>query len=426
MIEAHKFNYPELHWWLHFLPSLTVRCQQPRYKVPDTPKEDQLLWNNFVKSGDDEVPFAVLEPLLVDTPQDCAIDMVHHQTGFPLAFDVWWFGKKDPSKGYLPLHSAGWFYQHLLLHLPPHTRTFNQIILPHRTCMFYFDLDTKNTKLDIEYFLQAVFEEMEAEIEGKLTVQALWESTLLLDASCNWAGEFCKMSCHGISHKLKFRDNHTDMKQFATRIYKRLESRHDSREKLQVFDKKKNKWIIPLDLSVYSHNRVFRLYGNIKMNPNPNQQRPLVLATYNRYSNTPTTDFEIFLLSIVPQPELNEGIVEITPTPKQTTVQKSQVVQPSSMLEDYLLKHLVAWGNTGPSVSAIQPARGEKWAPGTLYVSFANATHAYNHQHNSNNVFAIVEPRTLRIYWHCHHTPKCPIYRMPLSVSMARFLAFGN
>jgi hypothetical protein len=106
-----------------------------------------------------------------------------------------------------------------------------------------------------------------------------------------------KGSCHGVCHIIVFDDNHTKMKAWAQRLVERLAER-----KLHVWNAKKKCWQIPLDLSVYSMWRNFRFYKSAKMVTTEEECRPLVAAPYNRYHDMPTTEEEIFLLSVIPQP----------------------------------------------------------------------------------------------------------------------------
>ncbi len=398
-----QLQHPMLHWWFNIEPSEAYIVVQPK----------SLHSGANPKSG---IP--VLEPFVTkldgERPQDRAI-----ATGgqFLLGFDVWWPNHDSPSKGYIALSSAEFYYDHLHLHIPPSFRTFNQIIWPTRSCAFYFDIDSKDPNFDIVHFLQAMFDEM-VKLLQEWTTQGLWEKTLLLDASRNFAQELKKSSCHGVTKSLIFPDNHTSMKAFAHKLATAMRLRPDYESKLRTWDDKKKTWVLPLDLSVYSFFRNFRLYENVKMTPDPDGRRPLVVAPYNRFVGMPADEKSIFLLSIIPQPEEVATI--------QQRREKSIVKNPSNRpckpsgnpVVDFLLSQVVAWGNEAATVSSVKDARN--WPEGTLYVSFSRAHCAHNHTHQSNNIFAFVEVRALTIHWHCHKGvgKPCPVYKQDLPMDL--------
>ncbi len=423
MFDVSRFCNGTLHWWLHLEPSNTVRVLQPRDPSAKHYDSARDAWNDYVRYKSTDPPMAVLEPLISHDPQDRAVAMLDPIGGFLIGFDVWWRDKTSPSKGYLPLPSPEAFYDLVQTRVPDAYRTFYQIIIPDRACAFYFDVDVDDSPaFDMVYFLHALFEEMAAEL-GR-TADEFWLGTLLLDASRGPKG-----SCHGICHVLTFADNHTVMKAFARRIFERLERRPDSK-RLRVWRAKKEDWVIPFDCSVYSHYRNFRFLENAKMTPNKGNQRHLVVASYNRFTNTPTDARELFLLSVIPQPAASAvhlatvapphiSVVRPVKRARQDTVSKAES-RTSTGLADFLLTQLRQWGNTNAALGRIEPARGTTWAPGTLYVSFACATHAHDHKHASNNLYAIVELRALRVHWFCHSgSTRCPMHRQPLPIPVA-------
>jgi hypothetical protein len=435
MLSVSEFQHGAVHWWLNHEPSPRVCVILPRSVSSGQPIDGQAEWLRYLAEGGSQVPpLAVLEPLLTTRDgqgaQDRAVTMLHPVCGgFLVGFDVWWKSKTSPSKGYLPLPSPSFFYDCIQLRVRPASRTFYQVLLPNRNCAFYFDIDAHDPKFDMQRFVGALFEEMAAELGNTTTSNQLWLQTLLLDASRNTQGVASKSSCHGICRTLFFDDNHTTMKAFARRVFARLEQRPDHAA-LRVWHNKSKRWIIPLDLSVYSRYRCFRLYGNLKLVAEPAERRPLVLAPYNRYAATPPDDErQLFLLSVIPQPELRPDDSSTTtaaaaaPSTKRHKPSSKSSSSSSSDLSEFLLGRLQQWGNAEPSVSCIEPARvGTTWPASTLYVSFAGATHAHDHSHQSNNVYAMVEPHSLLVHWHCHAgfgTSKCPPHREPLPIQVA-------
>jgi hypothetical protein len=285
-------------------------------------------------------------------------------------------------------------------------------------------------------FLQALFEEMAAELTevrgiDTTTPAHLWRTMILLDSSYNVLGEASKGSSHGVSLDLVFNDNHTDMKQFAQAVKQRLERRPDPNNTLRTWDNKRAAWIIPLDVSVYSRYRHFRFLHNAKLTPEDEKRRFLHLASYNQCQEAERIKDNLealFLLTVIAQPNPNE-MMEASPLlvascSKKAVPQRKRLRETTCLLEAHLLDRLAQWGNTCASVSRKEPARGGgTWPPGTLYVSFANATHAHDHQHRSNNVHAFVSFHELAIYWFCHKGSGngCRKHResLPLQIAMS-------
>jgi hypothetical protein len=129
-------------------------------------------------------------------------------------------------------------------------------------------------------------------------------------------------------------------------------------------------------------------------------------------------DEEIFLLTLVQQPRVNEE-QEQEQAARQPAAKrlKREAALPSGPLEAYLLRQLRDWGNASVDVSTCNPANqgGDK---GDLYISFAGAQKAPDHEHQSNNLYAIVKPRYLQIFWHCHDV-KCKPWKQALPVQVA-------
>ncbi len=371
-------------------------------------------------------PNAHAEPLIEQDadgigPRDQALT----RGDFLVAFDVWWTGvkKASPAKGFLGQPSAEWFYVNIQLKVPLQTRTFCQVIDANRTCCWYFDVDARDIQFPMQDFLQALFEEMCHE-QNALTVEQLWYQTLLLDATCNVFGIPKKASCHGICHALLFDDNHTHMKKFAHSVKRRLELRPNN-QRFRVLDK--GQMVIPLDLSVYSTYRCFRLYGNVKMTPDAEDRRPFIVAPYNRSIHTATDELGIFTQSLVLQPEARQSATRHSAMSakrqKRDTAPPVQALPPPvsiASLEAFLLRQVQSWGNMDARINQIKAARCE---PSKLYVSFANATHAMDHKHQSNNVFAIVDKDTVCIRWHCHTGgTKCGSWlqqQLPMEIALA-------
>lgn len=379
------------------------------------------------------------EPLIMQDadeqrPRDQALMRMQNDDSLLVGFDVWWKGKKGPSKGFIAQPSPTWFYQNLQCKLSMCTRSFYQVILHVRRCGWYFDVDTSGPNFPMVDFLQALFEEMCREQTVLTTPDQIWEATFLTDATCNVYGIPKKASCHGVCHALIFDDNHTAMKEFAIRVKQRLEKRLDN-IRFRVKDKKGN-MVIPLDISVYSTYRCFRMYGNLKMTSDPEQRRPLIVAPYNRYAKMPDNELDIFLLSLISQPAegrpnvaLNKikrqktarsSTTTISTTTTTTTATVAATVASNSALELFLLRQVQEWGNSQASINQVKPARGDSQK---LYVSFARATTTPTHSHESNNIFAIVDLFAVRVRWHCHHvnSEEC---KKPLILPLPMEIAF--
>lgn len=414
------FKHADKNWWLRLPMTAHCRVQKPlRAYNSDTfvPPNDHEQWSKYVKDPQQQPDKAVLMPFLTTSidgikARDQARAAMHDE-GFLVAYDVWWKRKPKTSKGFLPLPDATWFYRNMQCVLPPETMTFLQVLLPERICEFYFDIDVDNPGFPMEQFLQAMFEEMARE-DPSLTVEGLWERTVLLDASVNAAGVATKSSCHGICKGFFFPSNHTSMKRFAENVKARLEQRWK-----QFLVKNKNqKLVIPLDTNVYHRYQNFRMLGHSKFVVTNNDQRPLVVAPYNQYANMPTDNEQIFLLTLVQQPEVNVAVEQEQAARQPATKRlKREAALPSGPLEAYLLQQLRAWGNASVDVSEYAPARksGDK---GDLYISFAGAQKAPDHEHQSNNLYAIVKPRHLQIFWHCHDV-KCKPWKQALPMAVA-------
>ena len=406
-IMMNDWKYPQLQWWNRHEPTPTVCVIPPRFSNPGPVQE---LWEASL--NEETLPTAILEPLVSNRgslgPQDVALAC---GAPFLVGFDAWWASKEQASKGFLPVPSAQWFYQLVMTRVPAKCRNFYQTLLPNRTCAFYFDADSDDPRFDMVHFLHALFEEMAAELTEVRAIETtpahLWQTMVLLDASCNVLGEATKGSSHGVSLDLVFNDNHTDMKQFAQAVKRRLERRPDPKNTLRTWDKKRATWILPLDLSVYSRYRHFRFLHNAKLTPEDEKRRFLCLAAYNQCPEAERVEDNheaLFLLCVIAQPKPNEmRTPQLAPSlSKEAVPQRKRPREGTTcLLEAHLLERLAQWGNTCASVSRKEPAR-TTWPPGTLYVSFANATHAHDHQHRSNNVHAIVSFHELAIYWFCH------------------------
>lgn len=411
-----SFEHPQLQWWLRLEMTGYLRVQKPvRSDVAITEELDQVLWKMYLLDLSLPPPLkAVLEPVLVERgdtkPRDRARQMMSDD-GFLISFDVWWKGSKDPSKGFLPLPSAQWFHDNMQTVLPQEACNFFQVILPERSCEWYFDIDAHSPTFPIERFLQALFEAMveEEECHNK-SVEELWKTTILLDSSKTVEGNTIKSSCHGVCKSLVFPDNHITMKDFAKRVKYRLEQRGGT---LFVEDKKKSKMVIPMDLCVYSHYQNFRMMGSSKMTPDTSERRVLAIAPYNKC--VPAN----FKTSLVGQPERVSSIPPTTTTTPSEN-KRLKVISPSSHgpLETFLLQQVRQWGNHDASISATKDARQAK--RGERYVSFSKATYAWDHKHTSNNLFAIVSPQTLQIFWHCHQgNVKCKSMTQTLPLQIA-------
>ncbi len=378
-------------------------------------------------------PHPMIEPFIDDNggnigPRDQALAKMPLLDGLLIAFDVWWAthtplepGKKEkgPCKGFMAQPSAEWFYTNVQTKVPLEARAFYQVFDANRTCAWYFDIDADIVSFPIVEFLHALFEEMCHENQN-LTVEGLWRDTLLLDATCNIYGIPKKASCHGVCNTLIFNDNHTDMKEFATRVKQRLEQRSDN-ESFRIRHKS-GKMIIPLDLSVYSTYRCFRMYGNVKMTDKPEDRRPLIVASYNRCANMAPDELGLFLQSIIAQPNERPAVVaaEMVPSAakrQKTTTRTTATVSSSSQLENYLLSQLYQWGNSNARVNQVKPANK---SPECLYVGFAYATDTPTHSHNTNTVFAIVDIPAVTIHWNCHKgSTKCARWSQPLPMEIA-------
>lgn len=381
MLSTASFQHDMLHWWYNHPGKDNIVCViQPRDQHSKPKSAQQQAWDQHVLLAAGGGPYpttvmAVLEPLISESPQQRALDMMHPTHRFLVGFDVWWKRKKKPSKGYLPLPSWQHYYDLIHVHVPPRYLTFYQMLLPDRGCGFYFDVDVDDPNYDLPSFVQALFEAIVAQLgpTKKCSVEDLWVGTFLLDASCNLQGLRLKSSSHGVCHILPFAHNHTSMKAFAQAMYARLE---ENPKVVRAFHRKTKKWIIPLDLSVYSKYRNFRFYRNIKMTADNNDVRPLVVAPYNRFPIPPNADERtIFELSIIPQPSI-VSVVHSSPLSPLSIVQKRAKTEEtkevkSSPLEKHLLEQLRQWGNHDCTVNQVNTA-SNKWAKGSLYVSFSN------------------------------------------------------
>ncbi len=404
-----SFKYPQCQWWINPPPCFSIR--PPHVTVV------QCAWNDSVLNGT-APPYPVLHPHVSNKPRDRARRMMH-DSGFLVAFDVWFFCSEKTTKGFLPLPSATWFFINLMIQVTLEKRTFYQVLLPELSASAYFDIDASDPNFPMVKFIQALFEEMSKE-QDILTVEELWEKTLLLDACNNVLGNPKKPSCHGICHGLIFSDNHTSMKAFMTRVKNRLEKRPDHQQ-LRVL--KKGTWVIPLDLNVYSHYQNFRMYGNVKLTPDPEERRPLVVAPYNRNKQMPINELDVFLLSLIDQtrePNIMNRENQIDqsrePVVKKVRLSSNVRVGGGGPLESFLLEQLYKWGNPNAHVASCRPACGDDG----LYISFSNANHGPDHKHRSNNLFAIVKIRVLTIAWHCHGHKECKhvVQNLPMNVAL--------
>jgi hypothetical protein len=355
--------------------------------------------------------FEGLQPFLSGHPRAKAFKV----SNFIVAFDVHFRYCSKGTKGFVGLESPTWFYQNLMMKVALKERIFYQVIIPDISACFYFDIDASELGFPMNDFIQAVFEEMAKE-QSILNVEELWRTTVLLDALCNVKGVPKKSSTHGICHGLIFSDNHTSMKAFAIRIKTRLENRPDA-ARFRVM--KKGELVIPFDLAVYSRHQNFRFYGNSKLEPLDDERRPLIISPYNRFEGMPNTDLDIFLLTMIDQGKLVNIEIVIEPEfkkPRTSSIPEKEVPIHAD-LKSFLLDQLHMWGNDRAYVSSATLARNG--TDGEIYVSFANATYAETHKHRSNNLFAIVNVKTLLIKWHCHgHKCKNEGQVLPMSVAL--------
>lgn len=411
IIGADQLEHAHLHWWMHNSLREHVRIPLPSHHR----RQHQRIASTI----------PVMEPFVSSGARDAALSQLNDASGsFLVAFDVWWRRKTKVTKGFAAVPGdATWFFQCIVSRLPLQARNFYQVLAPDKPCGWYFDLDVNDPGYDMERFLHALFEEMCAELSSLsslssiqsslpaiITPAFLWTHTLLLDASCNSKGERVKASCHGICNALVFADNHDAMKRFALRLMRRLEARIDPEP-------------VPLDVSVYSRHRCFRMYGNSKMAHEP---RPLVIAPYNQMP-TSTDEAQRFVHSMICQDvpaNVSVAAAASVPVTKKRrtsmTMTTTTITNDNGGLRAFLLQRLREWGNGQASIQSIAP--GRKYPNSTLYVSFSNATHASNHQHESNNLYAIVSMSSLSIEWHCHRgaaLQRCKVLTEPLPFDIA-------
>ena len=439
MLDAIHLRYPELHWWHQHTATSQARVIAPRIGAGEPVNSGQRAWETVLQQGRGDHTTAVMEPLIDGRnskgPQQVALELASHN-GVVVGFDVWWLSRKKdggPSKGFLPVPSFAFFYHHVLVQVPASARHFYQLLRPDRACAFYFDADADDPAYDMVAFVQALFEAMAAELQARgrsdMTPEWLWQNTILLDGGCNASGTRLKGSCHGITPLLVFADNHTDMKRFAQAVHHRLQARQD----LYTWKttKTKHERVLPFDVSVYAHHRHFRFHQACKMTPptEMHKQRPLQLASYNRCQDAESlrhNDEALFMYCVIPQPALaprvmptDAAIATVRPVMKRARIATTDVAASASTpLEHHLLKRLAAWGNASARISSVARARHMDDA---LYVSFANATHAHDHRHRSNNVHAVVSFHRLEIQWRCHKGtgPRCPPHTEPLPLGLA-------
>jgi hypothetical protein len=259
------------------------------------------------------------------------------------------------------------------------------VIIPEHTCELYFDVDVDGDgTYDLAGFIQLLFEAICQELKDpNLTPEKMWLNTVLLDAS---SAEKQKSSCHGICKCIVFPDNHESMKPFFRRVKNRLKLGESC----------------PLDISVYSKYRCFRMFRNSKIF----QDRPLQVAPYNRYHDMPSDPLDLFLLTLVDQNK------EITYTPATaaasrkrrktcgTTKENIPISESDPMLR-YLLTKLQKWGNPKAKISSVKPCRYDN---SKRYISFSEAHSASDHAHTNNNLYAVLCPRAMTVEWRCHKT----------------------
>ena len=418
------FKYAQLHWWLW----LELQHWPHKHVVRHSKKEGRGCTRG-------------VHPLIsclrqrdgtrLQGPLQQALQELSNDDGLLISFDVWWAGRPSPAKGFLAQPSPQCFYDQVMSRLPPCACCFSQVLLPNASCCWYFDLDAPDPHYDLPRFLAALFEEAVTELAAhwgqQLTVQELWQHTLLLDASCATSGQRKKASCHGVVTQglLVFPDNHRSMSAFTHNLLQRLQSRSDV-DQLRTWDPKQQRNVLPLDASVYSSYRCFRCYGCVKMS----SDRPLVLAPYNACRvQDASNKRSLFLQSLIEQRQpvtvvANPPAQQQRPPKKQRisrsppcrVTECSAAAPASPALLSYLLRSVQSWGNAAARIHQVAPAR---CSDSTLYISFSNATHAWNHSHNSNNLYALVNTVSLTVSWHCFGKPCC----RPRSVQLPRRVA---
>jgi len=392
LLPRHQFRHSECLWWFHFTPDyhaadyVTYQTDSDgrvfRLNKFDTSKKLQ------VKNLPVTVPDKVLEVAFVlPGGKEQAVEKMTQKTMFLVGFDVWWKSKEKPSKGYVVQKSASSFFRELFLRVPEKCRTFNQVIISERTCELYFDVDVDGDgTYDLAGFIQLLFEAICAELKDtNLTPEKLWLNTVLLDAS---SSEKQKSSCHGICRCVVFPDNHESMKPFFRRVKTRLGLGESC----------------PLDISVYSKYRCFRMFRNSKIC----QNRPLHVAPYNRYHDMPSDPLSLFLLTLVDQDkEVTHLPASVAPSASRkrrklarNRGENIRISEGDPMLR-FLLTQLQKWGNPKAKISTVKPCR---YDDSKTYISFSEAHVASDHAHTNNNLYAVLCPRTMTVEWRCHKT----------------------
>lgn len=94
----------------------------------------------------------------------------------------------------------------------------------------------------------------------------------------------------------------------------------------------------------------------------------------------------------------------------------------TSRLSAFLIEQLHAWGNHKARVQRIAPTKHAS-RNSKLYASFSNATAAADHEHASNNLYALVDLRACTVHWRCHSgsRPACPehVTQLPFQLAAA-------
>ena len=184
-----------------------------------------------------------------------------------LGFDYQSQKKEGVSKGSVMIpQGARYFYRQVFSQLPRKARCFYQTIRHWVSCALFIDVDAEDPDYDIKFLLQVLFEQLSERV-GFISAEHLWTQTFLLDSSENEWGERTCCSGHAVVYPLVFENTTPTMKHFMCSVKQELECKYPREDfpQLWTLDKKNKEWKIPLDVSVYSRARNFRLYGSAKM-----------------------------------------------------------------------------------------------------------------------------------------------------------------
>jgi len=323
-----------------------------------------------------------------------------------IAFNVHWAQDERPKFGYASFRSPGAFYDAVLCRTPIEARCFYQTIRKYLSCSLHFDVDAKGQPgFDMEAFLmrffEAISEECSAwnvEMDARVTPEWLWRNTLLLDASVNEDGKRVCGSCHGVTFLLVFHRNHVEMKNFMTRVKQRMGEPEE------------------LDCAIYSSWRSFRFFLGVKMTADPAERRQLRLAPYNRYENTPQSERELFLLSVIPQGNpvtVHPNADDMPPPVKKIKRRKSATPMPAlesvGWLAHRLLSHVRSqWNNPRATLASdisLLPT-GNAYCLDLSGIVYRWDGHTHQSQRSVYVVIYAVDDH-FRLHWHCHGNPQC-------------------